>query len=409
MPRKRNPIPKLCRHKATDRAYARVDGRHVYFGKWGTDDAVEQYRRLVAEHASGTNTSANGSRRDEVVDDLTVAGLVVRYWRFIEHSGRYTKNGEPTSERERVRGALDELLALYASVPVVEFGPRKLVALREAMAEGPSGRARSRVTVNGQVSRVRRLFRWGVERELVPPTVAHGLACVAGIRRGETSTLAETAPVRPVDSTVAEKAADAAPPTIAAMIRLQLSTGMRPGEVCILRTADVDQTGDVWIYKPSSHKTEAHGVERAIPIGPAGQRVLAPLLRPDAPDAFVFSPGRAEEERHAEQRRQAMARYGDRGRPNRSRDEERRQKPMVTLSERYDSSSYRKAIAHACRAAGVEPFGPNRLRHTALTEARRRAGLDAAQVLGGHTDAKTTQRYAEVLPAAAIQYARRHG
>ena len=28
-----DPIPKLCRHKAIDRAYARVDGRHVYFGK----------------------------------------------------------------------------------------------------------------------------------------------------------------------------------------------------------------------------------------------------------------------------------------------------------------------------------------------------------------------------------------
>lgn len=407
MPRKRSPIPKLCRHKATGRAYARVDGRHVYFGQWGTEAAVERYRRLVAEHASGTNEPA--ARRDRVEEELTVAGLVVRYWRFIENSGRYTKNGEPTSERERVRGALDELLALYSSTPVAEFGPRKLVALREAMMTGPTGLRRSRVTVNGQVSRIRRLFRWGVEREFVPPTVAHGLACVAGIRRGEMATVSETSPVRPVAAEIALKAAEAAPPTIAAMIRLQLSTGMRPGEVCILRTMDVDTSGEVWIYKPSSHKTESHGIERVIPIGPAGQAALEPLLRPEEPSSFVFTPERAEEERHAWQRREAMARYGDRARPNRRRDEERRAKVVVEFADRYDSSSYRKAIAHACRAAGVEPFGPNRLRHTALTEARRRAGLDTAQVLGGHTDAKTTQRYAEVLPAAAIQYARLHG
>ena len=82
---------------------------------------------------------------------------------------------------------------------------------------------------------------------------------------------------------------------------------------------------------------------------------------------------------------------------------------MPDLSKCYNTASYRKAVTYACRAAGIEPFAPNRLRHTALTLARSRAGLDAAQVLGGHTDAKTTQRYAEVLPVAAIEFARLHG
>ena len=58
----------------------------------------------MAEHASGTNEPA--PRRDEFEEELTVALLVVRYWRFIENSGRYTKNGEPTSERERVKATV---------------------------------------------------------------------------------------------------------------------------------------------------------------------------------------------------------------------------------------------------------------------------------------------------------------
>ncbi|MEZ5963062.1 MAG: site-specific integrase [Planctomycetota bacterium] len=412
MPRKRNPVPSLRCHKATDRAFARVDGRNVYFGKWGTPLAVESYRRWVAEQIAGVDQA--DSRRasgggESAEERLTVAGLVARYWRFIINTGRYTKNGVPTSERERVRQALDDLLAHYASVFVDEFGPRKLVALRDVMSVSKRGGMRTRRTVNHQVMRVRRAFRWGAERELVPPSVAHGLACVAGIRRGENAKLLEPPPVKPIDRAVAEKAAAAAPPTIAAMIRLQLTTGMRPSEVCILRTMDLDRSGAVWIYRPSSHKTESHGVERVIPIGPSGQKALEPLLRPDAPGEFVFTPQRAEEERHAELRRRAMERYRDGSRPNEKRDRERRENQKIQFTERYDASSYRTAVANACKAAGVEPFGPNRLRHTALTEARRLAGIDAAQILGGHTDLKTTQRYAEALPAAALKYARKHG
>jgi integrase len=144
-----------------------------------------------------------------------------------------------------------------------------------------------------------------------------------------------------------------------------------------------------------------HGIERIVPIGPAGQAALTPLLLDRWPAAFVFSPQRAEDERHAELRRRAMERYRGGSRPNAKRDADRRANPNPVLSDRYDTSSYRQAIEHACRAAGVPSFGPNRLRHTALTEARRRAGIDAAQVLGGHTDIKTTQRSASASSSRA--------
>ncbi len=34
---------------------------------------------------------------------------------------------------------------------------------------------------------------------------------------------------------------------------------MRPAELCILRPADIDRSGDVWVYRPSDHKTQHHG------------------------------------------------------------------------------------------------------------------------------------------------------
>lgn len=262
-----------------------------------------------------------------------------------------------------MKAALDELLAVYASVTVDDFGPRRLTALREAMMVDKIGKQRSRVTMNGQVSRIRRLFRWGDARELVPASIAHGHVCVPGLRRGETDKVSESRPVRPIAVDVAEQAADAAPPTVAAMIRLQLHTGMRPAELCRVRTMDVDQTGDVWLYRPASHKTEAHGIDRVIPIGPAGQAALGPFLSDAEPDAFVFSPARAEEERDAEQRRQALRRYGDWARPNRARDEVRAQRAAPNLSECYDTASYRKAVTYCLpngrdRAVRAEPTSP---------------------------------------------------
>ena len=48
------------------------------------------------------------------------------------------------------------------------------------------------------------------------------------------------------------------------MIQLQRLTGMRPGEVTIMRGCDLVTTNKAWTYRPGTHKTEHHGRERTI-------------------------------------------------------------------------------------------------------------------------------------------------
>ena len=79
-----------------------------------------------------------------------------------------------------------------------------------------------------------------------------------------------------------------------AIAQLQLITGMRSGEVCIMRTGDLDRTGPVWVYTPSVHKTAQHGHARTVFLGPRAQEVSRPWLRAD-PTAFLFQPREAEE------------------------------------------------------------------------------------------------------------------
>jgi site-specific recombinase XerC len=53
------------------------------------------------------------------------------------------------------------------------------------------------------------------------------------------------------------------------------------------------------------------------------------------------------------------------------------------------------AVARAARRAGIQHWHPNQLRHLFATEVRKSHGLEAAQVLLGHSRADVTQVYAE--------------
>lgn len=101
---------------------------------------------------------------------------------------------------------------------------------------------------------------------------------MAGLRRGR-SEARETEPVRPV----AEELVYAIRPYVArqawAMVELQLHTGARAGEIVIMRGRDIDMSGKVRAYTPSSHKTEHHGKkENDLP------RTAKPGRREEVPD-----------------------------------------------------------------------------------------------------------------------------
>ena len=66
-------------------------------------------------------------------------------------------------------------------------------------------------------------------------------------------------------------------------------------------------------------------------------------------------------------------------------------------------------IRYACKKAGIESWAPSQLRHSAATELRKRFGLEAAQVVLGHSQANVTQVYAERDMQKGIEVARRIG
>ena len=116
----------------------------------------------------------------------------------------------------------------------------------------------SRKYTNRQTGRIKAVFKWAVAGELVPPSVYHGLMAVADLPKGR-SEARETAPVRPVPEEFVRAVRPLVSSHIRTMTDLQLLTGMRPGEVCVMRTCDIDRSRRVWLYRPAKHKTQHHG------------------------------------------------------------------------------------------------------------------------------------------------------
>jgi integrase len=445
MPRSESPaIPKLRLHKASGNAAVMLNGRYLYLGRFGTPEAQERYDRLVGEwlakcrRTDGTEPAqlvaakavAVQQRAGVEIADLaagrTVNEIIAAYWDFAVTF--YRRDGEPTEQLNHVRRALRPLRKMYGSLPATEFSPLKLKALREVFVRGDveyderctrSPQAQSRTHINANVQRIKRVFKFAVEHEMVPGHVYHALQAVSGLRKGR-SDAREGRVVKPVpleyveailvietaaDGT-ADKYSDGKPrtryvtPEVAAMVRLQMLTGMRSGEVCQMRTCDVDTSGDLWAYRPQHHKTEHLDVTREIWLGPRAQALLSPWLRMNVTES-LFSPLRARQRAWADARAartsSVQPSQADRAQRGPGRQREWRDVYSVDVYRRAISQALRQLNAER-RAAGrpeVAHWHPHRLRHSHATEVRRRFGLELARAALGHKDIRATQVYAE--------------
>jgi len=116
-----------------------------------------------------------------------------------------------------------------------------------------------------------------VENELLPPSVIQGLMAISALKAGRTAA-PEGEPIKPIRETFVQAVLGHVSEQVRAMIRLQLLTGARPGEIRCMRTIDIDRQGKVWIFRPAIHKTQHYGYRREIRIGPKAQEILKPFL-----------------------------------------------------------------------------------------------------------------------------------
>jgi integrase len=360
VPRLTNRPPKLCHHKGQDLAMVYVNGKARYLGKFGSPEATAAYRQFVAEWATGSTQSPPVTSADLVpVTAPRLLTIAEALQQFKAHAERYYKDSR---EIDNLGEAVRPMRERFGFLPLADFGPVQLRSLRNHWIE--QGLARN--TINARVIRLKRFFRWACSYELISTAVLDRLNTVESLMPGRGGK--ETKPKLPVSWDRVEKTLPFLPEMVQAMVLFGWHTGARPAEITRLTTGEIQRTGDVWIATMGKHKTAGYGHVREIPIGRTAQAILTPWLRPEEPDATIFSPQRVD-----------------------GRQLKRKGKRLP--GESYSRAAFQQVVRRACRRAGIEAWSPNALRHAYGSRIRDHGGIEASQMALGHSKPDTTLIY----------------
>jgi integrase len=403
MPRTKKGTPPSYRQHSSGQAVVTVrttDGnrRDLLLGPWDSPESKAEYAHVL------TVLNANGGRYPGEApspDSLSINEVILAFWKYAE--GHY---GLDNKELEQFRYSLRPLKDLYGSHAAARFTPKCLKAVRQRMVD--LGWCRG--VINRRLTRIRTMFSWAVSEELVPPSIAHGLREVKGFRKGEKS-VRESEPVQPAFAEDMLAALPHCPRPVAAMMELQWLTGMRSGEVRVMRTLDIDQANpDCWLYRPGSdqgqhgrHKNAWRGQDRVVPLGPKCIEILKPWLRPDDPTAYLFQPRQATEEANEKRRAQRKT-----PRQPSQLARKRKKNPQRAPGDCYTEESYPRAVARACTRAGVR-FHPYALRHGRKMVIEREEGAEAARCVLGQKTIQSTQHYGKLDVGRAVEVQKRIG
>jgi integrase len=351
--------------------------------------AAQVAEQAIAERAAALEAAQRGQR--------TFRGLARQWQEHMRRSGRHKPStardiasilAEPNAARRpgarptvgRVMAALGDIDADTVSPADVE---RVLASYEQA---GASPR-----TVNKAREVIRAIYAYGVDPDLggwnlaqnpAARTVKRRVNHAAAVRHFELDQIeaiavaAQSAAWREArpdawerqDTTLAAEAEENE--QLAELIRVAAYTGLRLGELIVLRWRDINLTERVLTVERALSATvelsPKSGQIRAVPLADQAIKALRRLAgRPNftGPDDYVFA---------------------------------------SPTGDRPDPSALRRRYNKARNSAGAPPLPLHALRHTAASLLVRRLDPITVQAILGHTSIKTTERYMHPRRAAQL-------
>ena len=334
--------------------------------------------------------------------------------------------GYCASERAAFRVVIERLCSLHAATPVDQFRRPMLRHVRQQMVE----LGNSRRYIDCHVTRIRGMFDWGVDEDLVPPEIAAGLKSLRRLKPREAPSYP---PVEPVADAVVAQTLPHLPTEAADLVQLLRLSAARPSELMGLKAGDIIQTRpDLWEYHPAEHKTVDHGYDRCIYFGPQAIAILQRLIDERGPRALLLvQPDweglKAQHSWDAGERLLKLFHEGgwksspswweyvkENSRqlvglaPSRAQAVFRRAKlgakrPRSKAGKPWNRHRFAQLIQRTCEKHGIEHWTPYQLRHAAACQAVQHGSLAAAQRILGHKLATTTDHYLKGDPDGAAR------
>jgi integrase len=143
---------------------------------------------------------------------------------------------------------------------------------------------------------IRGVFRWAAEEELIKPETYAALRAVRKLKRGHTAAV-EREPVMPAPIGDVNATLPYLTRPVRGLVRLQLLTGARPGEVARMKLGSIDMSKNPWEYRPEKHKTQYKGHERVVFLSTEAQEVVREYFTLDT-TAYLFRPTEGASERY---------------------------------------------------------------------------------------------------------------
>lgn len=234
----REPTYKL--HKATGQGFTKWRGKYRYWGRYELRESFERYKTWKADvllpRKAPALRAVSGQR-------VTITNLFTQY---LAHAADYYNRN---AEFDCIFYAVQPLADLFGRTRADEFGPLALEEVRKAMV----AKGWTRQYVNHQVARLRRGFRWGVSKQLIPSATADALNSLAPLREGH-SDAPEAPPVKPIHNGAVDAVLPYVCRHVAAMIQVQQIVGMRSSELCAMRGREIDMSKRNGLTRRSTRK-----------------------------------------------------------------------------------------------------------------------------------------------------------
>lgn len=319
--------------------YIRIGGRDHYLGKdrWKADQLAGE---LIAE---------------KMKDSPLLLSAAIQYWLNI------VKSSVSPVTYESYRFLAKSVLRHVKGMEVRQFTKLYYSDLLRRFAEA----GKSRGTIKAYRHVILEALRYAEIRDLIPNGTYAAFQIIPLPRNAK-----QPKRITPTCAEELDQIRESVGETVYDILRLEVLTGMRPGELLRLRPCDiVKMPSGVWQYVIYRHKTSG--------------RTAAPLVKYIGPKA-----------------QEIMERYISEAKPDEPLFKRRNGRPHTTHSVQQRISYLKRT-----RPGFPQSFHQYKCRHAAGTEARKLQGLEGAQAFLGHANRATSEIYAEVNQDLAIALA----
>lgn len=386
--------------KRTSISFGHIDDRseadvRAIFAKW-----IELYQQQPEKILSFKNPYEAVERVLSRSKNITLGKFLTIYKKWIQSDLRPDRNGKENPDIRKVNRAC-QFLAPYDNWPIGDFGADELKNVQKALLahKYESGNTQKKYTrrgINDTIKWVRKIWEWGVGRQIVTVEQFQSLKEVKLLRIGQAHTIDKPKRLKVTEEEF-NKVIKSVTSVLGDMLKLIWHTGMRPYEVCEMRPHDIlIDDPDCWLYIPGrditpvgNHKMAHLGRVKVIPLTKKSQNILKARINDFDSKEYIFQPANAVTEfrESRSKNRKTSLTCGNKPGSNKKNNPQRQPK------EKYDNNSFCHACKRGCVRAKVEIFTPYDLRRTVATGTRSILGKEAARLLLGHTTTDTTDIY----------------